>query len=238
MKLIAKEGVRLITFPLVCFVIFLFLYLRANINANGLQYIFAGFSAIFFILFLFSIYFFRDPERKVSAANNEVISPADGKIIYAEKIYDSRYLKKNVFKISIFMSLFNVHVNRIPISGKVIEIKYNKGKFFSANLDKASLENEYNAVILEIDSPGIAGLGKNTHHKNGKIIIAFVQIAGLVARRIVCKINKDDRVIAGDRFGLIKYGSRMDIYLPSDFIAYVKVNDKVHAGETLIGRII
>ena len=238
MKFIAKEGIKLIIFPLVCFVIFTSLYLVLNISANSLQYVCAGLSVMFFILFLFSIYFFRDPERKASADKNEIISPADGKIIYAEKIYDARYLKKDVFKISIFMSLFNVHVNRVPISGNVIEIKYNKGKFFSANLDKASLENEYNAVILEIDAPvHSAGMSKNAYHKNGKTIIAFVQIAGLVARRIVCKINKGDRVVAGDRFGLIKYGSRMDLYLPSDFIAYVKVNDKVYAGETLIGRI-
>ncbi len=237
MKLIAKEGIKLIIFPLVCFVIFISLYLILNINANGLRYIFAGFAAIFFILFLFSIYFFRDPERQASADKNEIISPADGKIIYAEKIYDDRYLKKDVFKISIFMSLFNVHVNRIPISGNVLEIKYNKGKFFSANLDKASLENEYNAVILEIDAPCGSDMTKSAYHNNGKTIIAFVQIAGLVARRIVCKINKGERVVAGARFGLIKFGSRMDLYLPPDFIAYVKVNDKVYAGKTLIGKV-
>lgn len=230
MKLIAKEGIKLIIFPLVCFIIFLCLYLIFNINASKLKYIFIVLSVIFFILFLFSIYFFRDPERKASADKNEMVSPADGKIIYIGRVYDDRYLNQDVLKISIFMSLFNVHVNRIPISGKVLEIKYNNGKFFSANLDKASLENEYNAVILETDCIGTDDLNK----KN----IAFVQIAGFVARRIVCKINKGEKVIAGNRFGLIKYGSRMDLYLPLDFATYVKVNDKVYAGKTIIGKII
>ncbi|MCL5673050.1 MAG: phosphatidylserine decarboxylase family protein [Deltaproteobacteria bacterium] len=230
MKLIAKEGIKLIIFPLVCFIIFLCLYLIFNINASKLKYIFIVLSVIFFILFLFSIYFFRDPERKVSADKNEIISPADGKIIYIERVYDDRYLNKDVLKISIFMSLFNVHVNRIPISGKVLEIKYNNGKFFSANLNKASLENEYNAVILETDCIDTDDLNKKK--------LAFVQIAGFVARRIVCKINKGEKVIAGNRFGLIKYGSRMDLYLPLDFTTYVKVNDKVYAGKTIIGKII
>ena len=230
MKLIAKDGIKLIIFPLVCFIIFLCLYLFFNINASKLKYIFIVLSVIFFILFLFSIYFFRDPERKASADKNEIISPADGKIIYIGRVYDDRYLNQDVLKISIFMSLFNVHVNRIPISGKVLEIKYNNGKFFSANLNKASLENEYNAVILETDCIDTDDLNK----KN----IAFVQIAGFVARRIVCKINKGEKVIAGNRFGLIKYGSRMDLYLPLDFTTYVKVNDKVYAGKTIIGKII
>ena len=109
-------------------------------------------------------------------------------------------------------------------------LKYNNGKFFSANLNKASLENEYNAVILETDCIDTDDLNK----KN----LAFVQIAGFVARRIVCKINKGEKVIAGNRFGLIKYGSRMDLYLPLDFTTYVKVNDKVYAGKTIIGKII
>ncbi len=230
MKLIAKDGIKLIIFPLVCFIIFLCLYLIFNINEDKLKYIFIVLSVIFFILFLFSIYFFRDPERKASAAKNEIISPADGKIIYIGRVYDDRYLNQDVLKISIFMSLFNVHVNRIPISGKVLEIKYNNGKFFSANLNKASLENEYNAVILETDCIDADDLNK----KN----IAFVQIAGFVARRIICKINKGEKVIAGNRFGLIKYGSRMDLYLPLDFTTYVKVNDKVYAGKTIIGKII
>ncbi|MHB1646125.1 MAG: phosphatidylserine decarboxylase family protein [bacterium] len=230
MKLIAKDGIKLIIFPLVCFIIFLCLYLIFNINADKLKYIFIVLSVIFFILFLFSIYFFRDPERKVSADKNEIISPADGKIIYIGRVYDDRYLNQDVLKISIFMSLFNVHVNRIPISGKVLEIKYNNGKFFSANLNKASLENEYNAVILEPDYINTDDLNK----KN----IAFVQIAGFVARRIVCKINKGEKVIAGNRFGLIKYGSRMDLYLPLDFTTYVRINDKVYAGKTIIGKII
>ena len=118
-------------------------------------------------------------------------------------------------KISIFMSVFNVHVNRVPFNGLVKEISYYPGKFFSANLDKASLENEHNAVFIEME--------------NGKPL-CVVQIAGLIARRIICKIQAGDRVIRGQRFGLICFGSRLDVYLPTDIKLKVAVGDKVQRG--------
>jgi phosphatidylserine decarboxylase len=122
--------------------------------------------------------------------------------------------------ISIFMSVFNVHVNRIPIAGNISEITYHQGKFFSANLDKASRENENNRILLQTD------LG----HK-----IAFVQIAGLIARRIACWIQEGDRVGAGQRFGLIRFGSRLDIYLPKDSQLAITPGEKVTAGVTILG---
>jgi phosphatidylserine decarboxylase len=125
-------------------------------------------------------------------------------------------------KISIFMSVFNVHVNRIPFNGLVKKISYFPGKFFSANLDKASLENEHNAVFIEM--------------QNGQPL-CVVQIAGLIARRIICKIQTGDRVIRGQRFGLICFGSRLDVYLPADIKLKVAVGDKVQAGVSILGQL-
>jgi len=143
-----------------------------------------------------------------------------------QKVFDDRFLNREAVKLSIFMSLFDVHVNRAPVNGKVEKIIYNKGRFFSANLDKASLENEFNGIIL------------NSNISGGRIAkIAFVQIAGLVARRIVCTIKEGDEITAGERFGLIKYGSRLDLYLPLDFKSYVRINDRVFSGKTVLGRL-
>jgi phosphatidylserine decarboxylase len=144
-----------------------------------------------------------------------------------QRVFDDRFLNREVVKISIFMSLFNVHVNRAPINGKVEKIIYNKGRFFSANLDKASFENEFNGIILNSNISG---------ERIAKI--AFVQIAGLVARRIVCTIREGDEIAAGERFGLIKYGSRLDLYLPLDFKSYVRINDRVFSGKTVLGRLL
>jgi phosphatidylserine decarboxylase len=157
----------------------------------------------------------------------EIVSPADGRVIFLQEVFDDRFLKGETVKVSIFMSLFNVHINRIPIGGRVEKIIYNKGKFFSANLDKASIENEFNGVILNIED--------NAGDKNKRI--AFVQIAGLIARRIVCNIKEGDRVRSGNRFGLIKFGSRLDLYLPLSFKQNIKVGDIVFSGKTIIGKI-
>lgn len=224
MKYIAKEGLSLIIIPLILFIIFYFIYL--SIKTTDLKYIILGCAIFSLFFFIFNIYFFRDPERNVILEDNEIVSPADGQVILIKKMFDDRFLHQEVIKISIFMSLFNVHVNRVPVSGKVTEIKYNKGKFFSANLNKASLENEYNAVIIE------------TNYKPSNQKAAFVQIAGLVARRIVCKIKERDDIKAGDRFGLIKYGSRLDLYLPLNSKIDINEKDNVLAGKTVIGRII
>jgi len=178
-------------------------------------------AVLFTLVTLFVIWFFRNPERTVPPGDNNVISPADGKIIDIREVDEARILKKKMLKISIFMNLFNVHVNRLPCTGKVVDILYNPGKFVSANLDKASLENEQNAVVLETPA--------------GEKII-FIQIAGLIARRIVCWLREGQYVKRGERFGLIRFGSRVDVYLPVGTDVSVSLGDKVKAGESILAR--
>jgi len=176
-----------------------------------------GLAATFFI-----IYFFRDPDRTVPNGDGLVVSPADGKVVAAETVENSTYYEGKCLKISVFMSLFNVHVNRMPCHGKVKKISYHPGKFVSANLDKASKENEQNAVYLKT--------------KDGKEICT-VQIAGLIARRIICKVQEGDEVGRGQRFGMICFGSRLDVYLPEDSKLNVVVGDIVKAGTTVLGEL-
>lgn len=176
---------------------------------------------VFVLLAVFVIAFFRDPERVVPSGNDTLVSPADGKIIKIENVFEERLLKSEAVKISIFMNVFNVHVNRAPASCKVLKILYNPGKFLSANLDKASLENEQNAVLAESLS--------------GRKFV-FNQIAGLIARRIVCRVSEGARLNKGERFGLIRFGSRVDVYLPKGTAVSVKLGDKVTAGVSVIAR--
>jgi phosphatidylserine decarboxylase len=164
--------------------------------------------------------FFRDPHRVVPETEGAVVSPADGRVILAEAVEENPFLEGRWTKISIFMSVFNVHVNRIPFSGVVRDIVYHPGKFVSANLDKASKDNEQNALIIETE--------------NG-LTFCFVQIAGLVARRIICNIRKGDSVHRGERFGMICFGSRLDIYLPTHTGLAVSVGDRVKAGTSVLG---
>jgi phosphatidylserine decarboxylase len=166
--------------------------------------------------------FFRDPDRIIPADPGVLVSPADGKIIATGLVDSSPYFDGPAMKISIFMSVFNVHVNRIPFNGQVKDISYYPGRFFSANLDKASLENEHNAVFIEME--------------NGQPL-CVVQIAGLIARRIICRIQAGDPVIRGQRFGLICFGSRLDVYLPTDIKLKVVVGDKVQAGASMLGKL-
>jgi len=170
----------------------------------------------------FICYFFRDPDRVVPVEEGAVVSPADGKVIVVEPVDESAFFEGKSIKISIFMSIFNVHVNRIPHGGRVLKISYFPGKFFSANLDKASKENEHNAVFIETDK------GKK---------ICTVQIAGLIARRIICRLKEGDIVSRGDRFGIICFGSRLDVYLPAGTKTCVQVGNRVKAGETILGYI-
>ena len=167
--------------------------------------------------------FFRDPDRVIPVAKGAVVSPADGKVIAASVVDNSPFLGGEAMKISIFMSVFNVHVNRVPYSGRVKEIDYYPGKFFSANLDKASLQNEHNAVFVEMG---------NTKP------LCVVQVAGLIARRIICHIQPGDHVLRGQRFGLICFGSRLDVYLPADIKVRVAVGDKVKAGTSVLGQFV
>ncbi len=175
------------------------------------------------IITLFIVYFFRDPNRISPVDENAVLTPADGKILSIEKLEkgDHNY-KHSSIKISIFMSLFNAHINRIPIKGVILDICYTPGKFFSANMDKASQYNEHNIITLET-------------YNDKKI--AFVQIAGLIARRIACWVKERDNVESGQRFGLIRFGSRLEVYLPTNSEITVQKGQKVKAGQTVIGYI-
>ena len=172
------------------------------------------------IVTIFICCFFRDPDRVTPDTENAVVSPADGKIVFADVLKDSPYYKEPSIKVSVFMSVFNVHVNRIPYDGRVTAVEYNPGKFFSANLDKASRDNEQNAIFLETEK---------------KQKICFVQIAGLIARRIICKAQTEDIVSRGQRFGMICFGSRLDVYLPADAKLNVSVGDRVKAGSSILG---
>ena len=175
------------------------------------------------IVTFFICYFFRDPDRVIPKNKGAVVSPADGKVIAAGTINDAKFFEGPCIKISIFMSVFNVHVNRIPHEGVVKKISYQPGKFFSANLDKASEYNEHNAIFIETEE------GKK---------MCVVQIAGLIARRIICRIQKDDRLTRGQRFGMICFGSRLDVYLPADTKLNVTVGDKIKSGTSVLGYLI
>ena len=168
----------------------------------------------------FVVYFFRDPERIGPISEDALISPADGKVILIEKIIDDQYLLGQVYKVSIFMNVFNVHVNRVPVSGTVEKIIYTPGKFYSADSDRGAMHNEHCATLLRSAS------GQR---------FAFVQVAGLIARRIVCWLEAGDQVRRGQRFGLIRFGSRVDLYIPSQTQLEIAVGQKVRAGETVIG---
>ena len=211
------------------------IYNKLPVAWEGIPFILggAGLFCLFFILewewlalvcsvaTLFAIFFFRDPERNPEPPERAVLTPADGKVLSIERLEtgDDRYKGESI-KISIFMSLFNAHINRIPIGGKIIQVSYHPGKFFPANRDKASRFNEHNIATLRTDN-----------HEQ----LVFVQIAGRIARRIACWITKDDYVQAGQRFGLIRFGSRLEVYLPPESTIIVKKGDKVKAGKTIIG---
>jgi len=167
-------------------------------------------------------WFFRDPDRIVPHQPEAVVSPADGKVISASDVADTPFYEGRCKKISIFMSVFNVHVNRIPIGGSVKKVSYHPGKFFAANFDKASLLNEHNAVYLET-----ADVRQ----------LCVVQVAGLIARRIICKVQPGNEVLKGQRYGIICFGSRLDVYLPGDTKLEVAIGDKVKAGSSVIGRL-
>jgi phosphatidylserine decarboxylase len=164
--------------------------------------------------------FFRDPERNIPDNDGAVVSPADGKIIVADTVTDNRFFQGPCKKVSVFMSVFNVHVNRIPYEGTVKQVQYHPGEFFFAHLDKASEKNEHNIIFLETEE------GKR---------MGVIQIAGLVARRIICNLKVGDKVTRGSRFGIICFGSRLDVYLPAEIKLGVSVGDKVKAGSSVLG---
>jgi phosphatidylserine decarboxylase len=179
------------------------------------------FAVLMMVLTLFIIYFFRDPDRPLIQDESAILTPADGRVLAIDDLQhgDKRY-PEGAKKISIFMSLFNAHINRIPIRGRIRGLSYHPGKFFSANMDKASIYNEHNIVTLE------------THNRT---TIIFVQIAGFIARRISCWVHEGDFVEAGQRFGLIRFGSRLEVYLPPHCTVIVTKGQKVRAGQTVLG---
>lgn len=179
-------------------------------------------TAVFLVATLLIGHFFRDPQRITTANSDEVVSPADGRIIVAERVEATRFLQKPVLKISIFMNIFNVHVNRIPFSGTIRGVWYQAGSFLPADRSRASKENEQNWIWIETDS------GKD---------VVVTQVAGLIARRIVCWPTTGDRVIRGERFGMIRFGSRVDVYVPEESDVVVSLGDRVHGGETVLCRL-
>jgi phosphatidylserine decarboxylase len=178
-------------------------------------------AAVFFALVTaFLVFFFRDPERRIPEQQKIAVSPADGKIVEVGIVPEGDLDGQPSLKISVFMSLLDVHVNRAPADGMVTSVSYYPGKFFAANRDKSSKENERNVVRMEIA---------------GGQSLTFVQVAGLIARRIVCRVRVGDRLRRGERFGLICFGSRLDVFLPSGTRPAVSVGDKVRAGVTILG---
>ncbi|HYU26542.1 MAG TPA: phosphatidylserine decarboxylase family protein [Thermoanaerobaculia bacterium] len=178
--------------------------------------------AVLVLLFLFLVNFFRDPHRTGSERHVDVLSPADGTVVQIKDVADGEVWPGLTRQVSIFMSVFDVHVNRAPISGKIVHYRYNPGKKIAAFAEKSSTENEQNLIVIE-DSHG------------GRV--AFKQIAGLLARRIVFDKKEGDEVVRGERIGMIKFGSRVDIFFPAEAVIHVKMREKVKVGLTVIAEI-
>lgn len=168
---------------------------------------------------LFMVFFFRDPERR-SPREKGFLSPADGRIIAIKTLREEEHLRRNALMISIFMSPLSVHVNRSPCDGRVITVKHTPGRFRAAYRDDASLKNENTAVLFQCEED----------------TVLVRQVAGFLARRTVCRAGPGDYLARGERFGIIKFSSRLDVYLPEDVRVKVKLNEKVKAGETVIAE--
>ena len=203
------------TMGIVFIVVFVLIVLSIFLDNNFIRIPLLLLSAF---LIIFTLNFFRDPERTVPGKSNIVVSPADGRVLFVKDVLDENFLNSKAKMVSIFMSPLNVHVNRIPISGKVEYVKYIQGEYLAAFEDKASERNERNEI--GITSPA------------GKVF--FTQIAGFVARRIISDLKVGDSVNIGNRFGMIKFGSRVDIIVPEQWQVKVKKDDNVTAGETIL----
>lgn len=176
---------------------------------------------LFVILAVWVAYFFRDPERTGERGDSLVVSPADGRIVMITEVDEPAFLKGRALRVSVFMNVFNVHVNRYPVGGTVRYVQYNAGRFFNAAADKASLENEQSSVGIE----------------SGRAQVLVRQIAGLVARRIVTYSKVGDAVTQGDRMGLIRFGSRMDVFVPVGSTVKVAIGQNVEAGVTVLAEL-
>ncbi len=208
-----KDGLGIIVISLI---LTIFLFLLSVLTRSK---IISGITVLFLAITLFIVFFFRDPERKIAQEENIIFAPADGKIFELLPFSENSFINSPGTKVSIFLSLWDVHINRNPISGIVKYSKYTPGRFNPAYKEKASAENESNELGLE----------------NEKIKLVLKQIAGTIARRIVCRIKEGDKIIAGERFGMIKFGSRVELFLPQKAKILVKLGQKVKAGETVIG---
>ena len=198
-------------------------FVAATVAAAIAVTVFAGWgwSVVFWLIALFVLQFFRDPPRAIPADPRAVLSPADGRIVVVERAEDP-YLKRDALKFSVFMNVFNVHSNRSPVDGEVREAWYHPGKFMNADLSKASLENERSALWIKM--------------ANGTDVTC-VQVAGLIARRILCYVKAGDRLTRGQRYGFIRFGSRVDLYLPLTAVAKASVGDKVYATTTILAEL-
>ncbi len=203
------------TMGVVFFVVFILIVLSIFFSS---YYIRVPLILIAVLLAGFTLNFFRDPERKVPDKSNIIVSPADGRVLFVKDVIDEKFLNGKAKMISIFMSPLNVHVNRIPVSGTVDYAKYIKGEYIAAFEDKASDQNERNEIGITSSA--------------GKVL--FVQVAGFIARRIVSDLKIGDTVSIGNRFGMIKFGSRVDIIVPEQWQPKVKKDDNVTAGETIL----
>ncbi len=203
------------TIGIVFVVVFILIVISILVNNNFVRIPLILLSVF---LIIFTLNFFRDPERKTPKKDSIVVSPADGRVLFVKEVLDDKFLKSKAKLVSIFMSPLNVHVNRIPISGKVDYLKYIKGEYIAAFEDKASERNERTEIGITSSA--------------GKVL--FTQIAGFVARRIICDLKVGDTVNIGNRFGMIKFGSRVDIIVPIEWQVNVKKDDNVTAGETIL----
>jgi phosphatidylserine decarboxylase len=181
--------------------------------------IFIVLGSVFVLLLLFTLYFFRDPERVIPEGADRIVSPADGKVVEITECQEPDFIGGKAIQVAIFLSVWDVHVNRIPVDGRVAFLEYRKGEFRKAYLAEASEFNE--RMEIGIEGP------------RGKFLVK--QIAGILARRIVCRVRKGDPVTRGDRFGMIKFGSRTELFLPTSVRLRVTVGEQVHGGETIIG---
>lgn len=214
--MIAREGILLILIGLAVTLILVMLASRFDSRS-----LFAA-SLVFGLLTLFTTYFFRDPPRHVPEEPDLLVSPADGRVVAIDHVVDHPIIRGPATKISIFLSVFDVHVNRTPTSGVIDYVLYNPGQFLAAYEDKASDVNEQTEIGMT--TPG--------GHK-----LVVKQIAGVIARRIVCRLRAGDSVASGERFGLIRFGSRTDLIIPADSRIDVKLGDRVRGGETIMGRL-
>jgi phosphatidylserine decarboxylase len=197
-------------------------YLALAIAGAAIVTWFAGWWSLpFWVAALFVLQFFRDPSRAAPADPRAVLSPADGRIVSVGRAHDP-WLEREALKVSVFMNVFNVHSNRAPVDGEVRQVWYHAGRFFNAALDKCSTENERNALWLKTA---------------GGADVTCVQVAGLIARRILCYVRAGDRIGRGERFGFIRFGSRVDVYLPLDARVTAALGDKVQAGSTILAVI-